>query len=293
MFFIVFISLLCYNGVNKERKDYLMPTVIDDDGQKYEYRLIVVEGPDGVGKTTFCANLAVRLRQHDHPYIRQHFPCKTCWHSSVNGRDEVLGWNRVSTPVAEYLGGRVNIVGNSRAIAHLYTQDRLLAWHMDGYIQEGEISLRKRVLEMCRRNNESASTTNTPVLLLDRYTQSSMIYQGADMLEDDCDEFCDWLEDYEYEKLYLPRPDNVIYLDAKIEDLIKSIQSRSKLIGVKKDLHEKDNDYLADVCVTGRRLALYRKWETYQTMDKDGKFVNYEQLTKQAYNDIFNGGIYE
>lgn len=266
-----------------------MAEIIDEDGKKHYFKLIVIEGPDGVGKSTFSANLAARLRDNDHPYIRHHYPCKTCHHTSVNGRDEVLGWNRVSTPVAEYLGSRIRIVGNPRAIAHIYTQDRLLSWYMDNYIEDGIKCLRERVIEMCENNRHNGGVYkhNTPVLIFDRYTQSSEIYQGADMLDEDQDKFCDWLEDYEYNQLQLPRPDNVIYLDASVEHIIKNIESRSKLIGAAKDLHEIDNDFLADVCVSGRKLAVMRDWDMYNTMDRHGKWVNVEELTKEAYGNIF------
>lgn len=260
-----------------------MAEIIDEDGNKHYFKLIVIEGPDGVGKSTFSANLAARLRDHSHPYIRQHYPCKACWHSSVNGRGEVMGWNRVSTPVAEYLGSRVRIVGNPRAIAHLYTQDRLLSWYMDNYIEHGEKCLRSRVIEMCRTHSKEYE----PALLLDRYTQSSEIYQGADMLDDDSLAFADWLEDYEYNKLGLPRPDVIIYLDAPVEHIIKHINERSKLMGCSKDLHEIDNDYLADVCISGRRLAVMRNWATFDTTTAKGEWADVIKLTKEAYDVIF------
>lgn len=80
-----------------------MAEIIDEDGHKYSYKVIVIEGPDGVGKTTFSANFVARLRRHDHPYIRHHFPNKTCWHSEYLTNGELKRWGRGSTPVARPL----------------------------------------------------------------------------------------------------------------------------------------------------------------------------------------------
>lgn len=264
-----------------------MASIIDSEGSYRFFKVIVIEGPDGVGKTTFSANFTSVLRKARHPYIRVHFPNKKCWHSTYNGRNERMGGNLVATPVDEYLHSQINIVGNPRAVSHIYTQDRLLTWYMDGYMEEGVECLRSRVIEMCKN---TGPTNNIPILLIDRYTQSSEIYQGVDMLDEEQDKFCDWLEDYEYNILGLPKPDRVIYLDAPTEWVIKTVNERAKLIGFKKDIHEVDNDFLADVCVAGRKLSVYRDWDVYYTSDGK-KWNDIIKITEDAYNAIFPSAV--
>lgn len=82
-----------------------MAEIIDEDGHKYSYKVIVIEGPDGVGKTTFSANFAARLRRHDRSkYIGQskdlheqdnRFIADVC----VSGRKLAVmrGWDMYST----------------------------------------------------------------------------------------------------------------------------------------------------------------------------------------------------
>lgn len=264
-----------------------MASIIDSDGNHWFFKLIVIEGPDGVGKSTFSATLAYLLKRRGHPVKLQHFPNKVCNFPTRDG-STIKGWNPVSSPVNEYLNSGIEIVGNPNAVAHIYTQDRILTWFMDGYVDPDTKSLRNEVIEMCKNKKP---TDNTPVVIFDRYTQSSEIYQGVDMLDEDQDKFCEWLEDYEYNKLNLPRPDRVIYLDAPVEWIVKQVNERAKLLGCAKDLHEVDNVFLANVCVSGRKLALYRSnWEIVNMTTgsgKDRKWANVADLTKKVYNDIF------
>ena len=264
-----------------------MASIIDSDVTHCIFKHHLGEGPDGVGKSTFSATFAHLLKRRGHPVKIQHFPNKVSnFPTRDNGR--ILGWNPVSSPVNEYLNSGIAIVGNPKAVAHIYTQDRLLTWFMDCYTDPDTQSLRSDVIDMCENKKP---TDNTPVVIFDRYTQSSEIYQGVDMLDEDQDKFAEWLEDYEYNQLNLPRPDRVIYLDAPVEWIIKQVNDRSKLLGYAKDLHEVDNDFLADVCVSGRKLALYRSnWEIVDMTTGNGnerKWANVSDLTKEVYDDIF------
>jgi dTMP kinase len=67
------------------------------------------------------------------------------------------------------------------------------------------------------------------------------------------DEFLAWLEHYEYDLLGLPRPDCVIFLDMPIGVSQKLLEKRYEGDGEKKDIHERDVEYLY-AC---RRAALY------------------------------------
>ena len=78
-------------------------------------------------------------------------------------------------------------------------------------------------------------------IICDRYATSNMIYQLAKLDFKHWDSFLDWLCDYEYNKLKIPKPDCVIYLKLPVEISQKLIKSRNK----PKDLHESDLKFLS------------------------------------------------
>ncbi len=78
-------------------------------------------------------------------------------------------------------------------------------------------------------------------IICDRYATSNMIYQLARLDFKYWDNFLDWLCDYEYNKLEIPKPDCVMYLKLPIEISQKLIKSRNK----PKDLHESDLKFLS------------------------------------------------
>lgn len=67
------------------------------------------------------------------------------------------------------------------------------------------------------------------------------------------DNYLEWLFEYEYDKLGLPRPDSVIFLDMPISVSQKLLSSRYNGDEEKKDIHEINVDFL-ERC---REAALY------------------------------------
>ena len=67
------------------------------------------------------------------------------------------------------------------------------------------------------------------------------------------DEYLEWSEDFEYNKLSIPRPDCVIYLDMPVEISQRLMTSRYDGDENKKDVHEVNVDFL-NKC---RKSALY------------------------------------
>ena len=83
------------------------------------------------------------------------------------------------------------------------------------------------------------------------------------------EEYIDWLEDYEYEKLGLPRPDKVIFLDMPEEISQKLLSMRYGGDESKKDIHEKNAQYLSRC----RKAALFSSeklgWKILDCSDGD------------------------
>ena len=76
------------------------------------------------------------------------------------------------------------------------------------------------------------------MILATRYTSSNEIHQLAKLERDKWDAFIRWAEEYEFEKLEIPRPDAVLYLDMKYEIASKLIGNRSEQTGQARDIHE-------------------------------------------------------
>lgn len=51
------------------------------------------------------------------------------------------------------------------------------------------------------------------VIVADRYSTSNIVFQMSKLPRDEWDAFIQWVQDYEYNKLGLPKPDCTVYLD--------------------------------------------------------------------------------
>ncbi len=91
------------------------------------------------------------------------------------------------------------------------------------------------------------------LILAARYTTSNAIHQMGKLPREEWDAYLQWLEDYEYGLLGLPRPDRVIFLDMPLEISQRLLSHRYEGDEAKKDIHERDLRYLQ----TCRESALY------------------------------------
>ena len=91
------------------------------------------------------------------------------------------------------------------------------------------------------------------VILCDRYTTANAVHQLSKLDKNEWDPYLEWLFDTEYNKIGLPKPDAVIYLEMPVEVSAKLIAARSEKEGRAKDIHELDTAYLH----TCREAAMY------------------------------------
>ncbi len=94
---------------------------------------------------------------------------------------------------------------------------------------------------------------NGTLILADRYTTSNASHQMVKLPKNQWDEYLDWLEDFEYSKIVIPKPNLVVYLDMPIEISQKLITSRYGGDEIKKDVHECNVEYLKSC----REASLY------------------------------------
>lgn len=173
-------------------------------------KLIVIEGLDGSGKSTQEELLKKKLAGRG---------------INVN----CIKLPNYDDPACElvkmYLAGRFGNKPsdvNAYAASSFFAVDRYVSYHC--YWKEKYLS--------------------GEVFLADRYTTSNAYHQLTKTEPSEWDAYLDWLEDFEYSKLGIPKPDAVIYLDMPIEVSQKLMSGRYKGDESKKDIHEKDVEYL-------------------------------------------------
>jgi dTMP kinase len=185
-------------------------------------KLIVLEGLDGSGKSTQLE----RLHKH-------------CESAGCNVRHIKLPdyGSPACAPVEMYLDG--NLGGspadvNAYAASSFYAIDRFISYRTKW------------------RDDYEAGT----LLLADRYTTSNAYHQMVKLPDWEWDGFLDWLEDYEYTKLGLPRPSLVIYLDMPVEVSRGLMKKRGQM-----DIHERDTAYLSACRIAAHYVAERLGWQ--------------------------------
>jgi dTMP kinase len=98
------------------------------------------------------------------------------------------------------------------------------------------------------------------VILSDRYTTSNLAHQAVKLPDKKArHDYYSWLEDFEYTRLGLPRPDLVVFLDMPPEASDRLLAARAKETGAA-DIHEKDKNYLHRVHAAYAEAAKLFGW---------------------------------
>lgn len=181
-------------------------------------KLIVVEGLDGSGKATQAALLTKRLQKNGQAVQQISFPDYQ---------------NKSSTLVKMYLDGEIGDVNdvNGYAASVFYAADRYISY-VSGW--------KKQYL---------AGYT----IVADRYTTSNAAHQMSKLPQTEWDTYLDWLSDFEYQKMALPRPDMVLYLDVPPAVSRTLLYKRYGNQHPPQDIHERNLAYLLQC----REAALY------------------------------------
>lgn len=189
-------------------------------------KIVVLEGIDGSGKSAQLRRLRARLEREGIEFRTAVFP----------RYDE-----ETSSLIRMYLNGSFgsdpNDV-NAYAASIFYAVDRYASFMTDWreYYENGGL------------------------MVLDRYTTSNAVHQGAKLPVAEQSAFFNWLRDLEYVKLSLPEPDLVIYLEVDLETSLARMRHRQQKTGKSGDIHEQDKDYLNSCIETGQRAAAHFGW---------------------------------
>ena len=215
-------------------------------------KIIVLEGAsDGIGKSTQSNLLEERLQRDGETIIKHHFPT----YNKIQG--ELL---------TKYLKGEFGPIKNQSPyiINSLFAIDRAITWNYE-----------------LKKEYEKGKT-----LLFDRYTTSSIIYQGASI--EDMDErkaFIDYVCDYEYNKLGIPEADNVLFLHAPFDVITKLRESRTVNEGVANDIHERDIEFLKKVYDNAMFVADYLNWDMIDC-SKNDKMLPIDEIHEKVYSKL-------
>lgn len=134
---------------------------------------------------------------------------------------------------------------------------------------------------------------NGGIILCDRYVTSNLIYQTSKLPMEERVSFVEWLCDFEYEKLALPRPDLVLLLDMPINTSQDLIEKRYEGDNSQKDLHEKNTIYLKECRETSFFLAKKFGWQIVSCTNTNGKLKAKKEISEEIIGIIRKSfGIY-
>ncbi len=123
------------------------------------------------------------------------------------------------------------------------------------------------------------------VFLADRYTTSNAYHQLTKTDKSEWDAYLEWLEDFEYNKMGIPKPDSVIYLDMPIEVSQKLMSGRYNGDESKKDIHEKDVEYLNSCREAADYACKKLGWERIEC-SLNGEPLPIEVISDKIYKSV-------
>lgn len=129
------------------------------------------------------------------------------------------------------------------------------------------------------------------IIVADRYTSSNAIHQMTKLDRSQWDEYLSWLFDFEHIKLGIPEADIVIFLDMPVEVSQKLLLKRYDNDEKKKDLHEKDLDYLLSCYESARYAAEKLGWYTVKCSE-NGEPRSIEDISKEI-NEVIERKLFD
>lgn len=196
-------------------------------------KLIIIEGLDGSGKSTQIALLEKYFENLSVPFKKIKLPD----YESPS-----------STLVNMYLGGEFGSNAddvNAYAAGAFYAVDRFASYKL----------------------NWGKDYENGKLILADRYATSNLIYQMEKIERDEWDEFIEWTSDFEYNKIGIPKPDLVIFLDMPVEVSQRLMTSRYNGDEGKKDVHEVNVEFLNKCRESAFYAAEKQNWKIVSCSD--------------------------
>lgn len=204
-------------------------------------KLIVIEGIDGSGKATQAELLTQYLQKAGKSSRKITFP---------NYKSPACG------AVKMYLGGEFGTKPddvNAYAASTLYAVDRFASFKTDW----------------------GQAYNNGEIIIADRYVTSNAVHQMAKISQGEWDAYLNWLYDFEYNKIGLPKPDHVIYLSLAENTSRALINIRAEA----QDIHENDREFMKRSREAAYYAAKHDNWLTINC-DNNDNLLPREEITK-------------
>lgn len=217
-------------------------------------KLIIIEGTDGSGKQTQTELIYKKLKELNLKIKKVSFP-------DYKSRSSEL----VKMYLAGEFGENANDV-NPYAASVLYSVDRFASFKTkwEKFYNEGGI------------------------IISDRYTTSNMVHQASKIQENsEKEKYLNWLIDLEWNKIGLPTPDLVFFLDVPFEFSQKLMSEReNKITGEEeKDIHEKNKDYMQKSYNFSKELVQKYNWKLISCV-KNEKLRSIDDINEEILSII-------
>lgn len=214
--------------------------------------LIVIEGTDGSGKSTQFARLCERTAAEGCPFQRLVFPQYQEPSSAL-----------IRMYLAGEFGQKPGDV-NAYAASAFYAVDRYASWKKvwQGHYERGGL------------------------VLADRYTTSNAVHQASKLAQGEREEYFRWLSDFEYNRLGLPEPDLVLYLDLPTEKAVEMLRQREADTHTQGDIHETDTAYLAACRSAAMEAAEVYGWKKISCLDPNGELRRIDDIHHEIWQAV-------
>ena len=214
-------------------------------------KLIVIEGTDGSGKSTQFQLLTDRLARENRQFQRLVFPQYAEPSSAL---------------IRMYLGGEFGSHPsdvNAYAASAFYAVDRYASYKKvwGRWYEQGGL------------------------VVSDRYTTSNAVHQASKETGENQRKFLQWLQEFEYGQLGLPRPDLILYLDVPTDFTEAMMRRREADTNTHADIHEQDTAYLATCRRTGKAAAEFYGWTVIHCV-RDGAMRSIADIHEEIYRHV-------
>lgn len=200
-------------------------------------KLIVIDGIDGSGKTTQVELLSKYLKENNISFEVVNFPKYESFYGQL---------------IKRYLEGEFGKSVNSYLVAPIFAADRLLAKPLiENWLSEGKI------------------------IIANRYVSASKAHLGANLEENEKENFMEWIDQLEYQTNNIPKPDITILL--KIDPKTGQMNALKDQL---KDIHEESSSHEEKAAKIYLELSKAEEnWKVVECME-DGKLKSKETINK-------------